>query len=129
HELVELSLQRDAVRNLCVAVSEWGERIIFLRRLQEGGASRSYGLQCARLAGMPEDVVGRAKELLSELELHGAVGKGPQLSLFAPPEPASEETTDVPDGLRQMLEGVQPDEMSPRQAHELLYRLIEKVDR
>jgi len=77
---------------------------------------------------MPEDVVGRAKSLLSELELHGAVGKGPQLSLFAPPDTAPEETVSEPDELRRMLEGVQPDELSPRQAHELLYRLIEKVD-
>ena len=68
HELTQLGELLPAVRNLNVAVRESGEDIVFLRRLEEGGADRSYGIQVARLAGMPPAIVERAKELLAELE-------------------------------------------------------------
>ncbi|MBW1880127.1 MAG: DNA mismatch repair protein MutS, partial [Deltaproteobacteria bacterium] len=68
HELCELADARPAVVNQSIAVSEWGERIVFLRRLKEGGSSRSYGIQCARLAGLPEHVVERARGLLTRFE-------------------------------------------------------------
>ena len=68
HELTQLGELLPAVRNLNVAVRESGEDIVFLRRLEEGGADRSYGIQVARLAGMPAAIVERAKELLAELE-------------------------------------------------------------
>ncbi len=68
HELTQLGDLLPAVRNLNVAVRESGEDIVFLRRLEEGGADRSYGIQVARLAGMPPTIVERAKELLAELE-------------------------------------------------------------
>ena len=68
HELTQLGELLPAVRNLNVAVRESGEDIVFLRRLEEGGADRSYGIQVARLAGMPAAIVERAKELLTELE-------------------------------------------------------------
>ncbi len=68
HELTQLSELLPAVRNMNVAVRESGEDIVFLRRLEEGGADRSYGIQVARLAGMPDGIVQRAKELLAELE-------------------------------------------------------------
>ena len=123
--------------NWSVAVSEWGERIIFLRRLQKGGASRSYGIQCARLAGMPEDVVGRARELLQQLEETGAVQGGSQLSLFRGAEDSSEDMSSqeemgsssgsmVESELHALLDGLDPDSMTPRQAHAFLYRLVEE---
>ncbi len=68
HELIDLSLTRDRVVNLNVSVREWGDQVMFLRKLKEGGASRSYGIQVARLAGLPADVVDRAKEILRNLE-------------------------------------------------------------
>ena len=68
HELTQLGELLPSVRNLNVAVRESGEDIVFLRRLEEGGADRSYGIQVARLAGMPAAIVERAKELLTELE-------------------------------------------------------------
>ncbi len=68
HELTELSLVLDGVKNLNVAVKEWGDEIIFLRRIEEGGADKSYGIQVARLAGLPEKTISRAKEILSNLE-------------------------------------------------------------
>jgi DNA mismatch repair protein MutS len=68
HELTELSIVLDGIRNLNVAVKEWGDEIIFLRRIEEGGADKSYGIQVARLAGLPDATIGRAKEILANLE-------------------------------------------------------------
>ena len=68
HELTELSLIIDGIRNLNVAVKEWGDEIIFLRRIEEGIADKSYGIQVARLAGLPSSTLDRAKEILSNLE-------------------------------------------------------------
>jgi DNA mismatch repair protein MutS len=68
HELTELSLTLDGIRNLNVAVKEWGDEIIFLRRIEEGAADKSYGIQVARLAGLPDETITRAKEILSNLE-------------------------------------------------------------
>ncbi|MCP4917953.1 MAG: DNA mismatch repair protein MutS [Proteobacteria bacterium] len=123
HELVELADSRPGVANVSVAISLWGERILFLRRLKEGGASRSYGIQCARLAGMPRGVVERAKTLLTQLEKHAATNPTPQLALFGarPPEPEAE----AGDGLRELLAEIDPDAMSPREALQALYRLKE----
>lgn len=124
HELLELAQTRPNVANVSVAVSEWGDRILFLRRLREGGTSRSYGIQCARLAGMPQPVVERAKTLLVELEKHQSAHPGPQLSLFggakATPAPAPKS-----DELREAMAALDPDAMSPREALDALYRLKE----
>ncbi|MBI4621096.1 MAG: DNA mismatch repair protein MutS [Desulfobacterales bacterium] len=68
HELTELALTKERVRNYNIAVKEWNDRIIFLRKLVEGGTSRSYGIQVARLAGLPREVIDRAKEILMNLE-------------------------------------------------------------
>ena len=103
HELTQLGDLLPQVRNLNVAVREVGEDIVFLRRLEEGGADRSYGIQVARLAGLPPELLARARELLTELEgTHSGGGHGlgrggahrpasepplDQLSLFAPEHP------------------------------------------
>lgn len=68
HELTDLALTLPRVKNYTVAVKEWGDRIIFLRRVIKGGADKSYGIQVARLAGLPLDLISRAKEVLSNLE-------------------------------------------------------------
>jgi DNA mismatch repair protein MutS len=68
HELTELALCFDGIKNLNVAVKEWGDEIIFLRKIEEGPADKSYGIQVARLAGLPDDTIQRAKEVLSNLE-------------------------------------------------------------
>ncbi|MBI5453890.1 MAG: DNA mismatch repair protein MutS [Deltaproteobacteria bacterium] len=68
HELTDLSLTRERVKNYNMAVKEWNDKIIFLRKVVPGGASRSYGIQVARLAGLPGDVITRAKEILKNLE-------------------------------------------------------------
>jgi len=68
HELQDLARERPAVKNLTVAVREVGEQVVFLRKLVEGGASRSYGIEVAKLAGLPAKVLSRAREILRNLE-------------------------------------------------------------
>ncbi len=68
HELTKLATQRAGVVNFNVAVREWNEQIIFLRKIIPGGADRSYGIQVARLAGLPRDILERAKNILANLE-------------------------------------------------------------
>ncbi len=68
HELTELIATKKKVKNQNIAVKEWNDQIIFLRKLMPGGTSRSYGIQVARIAGIPEQVIERAKEILANLE-------------------------------------------------------------
>ena len=75
HELTALAETLPRVRNYHVAVKEWNDEIIFLHKVRPGGTDRSYGIQVARLAGLPAAVISRAREILAELESH------PRLSL------------------------------------------------
>ncbi|WP_020675926.1 DNA mismatch repair protein MutS [Geopsychrobacter electrodiphilus] len=68
HELTDLCLTRKRIKNYNIAVKEWNDQIIFLRKIVAGGASRSYGIQVGRLAGLPQPVIDRAKEILHNLE-------------------------------------------------------------
>jgi DNA mismatch repair protein MutS len=71
HELTELVTTKKRVKNFNIAVKEWKDQIIFLRKMVEGGTSRSYGIQVARIAGIPGEVIERAKEILENLEGEG----------------------------------------------------------
>jgi DNA mismatch repair protein MutS len=103
HELQELSRERPRVKNVSISVREVGDKVVFLRKLVAGGASRSYGIEVAKLAGLPPEVLARAREVLKNLEAmeldeaghpqlaHGRTGNGrtarpgaaSQLGLFA----------------------------------------------
>lgn len=125
HELCDLAESRPRVANQSVAVSEWGDSVVFLRRLKEGGASRSYGIQCARLAGLPDDVVERARKLLTRFEKYGPRNEREQLSLFGTvglPDDGADEVVQS-DPLRERLHELDPDALSPREALDALYRL------
>jgi DNA mismatch repair protein MutS len=106
-----------------------GEEIVFLRRLEDGGADRSYGIQVARLAGLPTDVIARARELLTELEgTHSGGGEG--LGRFGEHRPASEPPPDqlsffagVEPPIMKRLRAIDPDTMTPREALDLLFEL------
>ncbi len=99
HELTELALTMDRVKNYTVAIKEWNDQIVFLRRVVEGGADKSYGIQVARLAGLPPAVIQRAKEVLANLEKaefnelgepvagHKGSGAGGDKTKEEPPEP------------------------------------------
>ena len=122
HELIAFAEERAAAVNMHIGVREWGERVVFLRTLKNGGASKSYGIQCARLAGMPGVVVERARGLLKQLEADRAKNKGPQLSLFGG-TPVEEIEPVSSDPVRDALADIDPDELTPRAALEALYRL------
>jgi DNA mismatch repair protein MutS len=132
HELTDLARTQPRVRNYSIAVREWNDTIIFLHKLVEGGTNRSYGIQVAALAGVPARVVARAGEILANIETgeldqdgtpciarnrgekKGKSKKHPsQLSLFVPPA----------DPLREYLQKIKADTLSPRQALEVLYEL------
>ena len=76
HELTELALTKPRVRNMKMLVREWNEKIVFLRKVVDGAADRSYGIQVARLAGLPEPVLARAREVLANLEREELEGDG-----------------------------------------------------
>lgn len=78
HELTRLAVERKGVCNLNVAVREWNDQIIFLRKIVPGGADKSYGIQVARLAGLPKEVLDRAKEILAHLENSSRAQAEPQ---------------------------------------------------
>jgi len=97
---------------------EHGDGIVFLHSVEEGPASQSYGLQVAQLAGIPKSVVAAAKRRLAQLEQQ-SVAAGPQADLFAAPEVAEAPPLPVVEALMD----VEPDEMTPKEALETLYRL------
>lgn len=129
HELTALAGMLDGVENLTVAVKEWEGEVIFLHEVRKGAADRSYGVQVAQLAGLPPSVVARARVVLDQLEKSEREG-GKQkaliddLPLFSvappPPPPAPKSSPAVA-----MLKDIHPDELTPRQALEMLYKLKE----
>ncbi len=130
HELTALAHRLDGVENATVAVKEWQEDIVFLHEVRSGAADRSYGVQVARLAGLPMPVIERARVVLDALEQgERDAGRNPKaliddLPLFAAasaPPAANPVPSDSP-ALR-MLEELAPDELSPRQALDQLYAL------
>lgn len=133
HELTELSAMLPRVVNRTLAVKEWQDRIVFLRRVIPGSSDKSYGLHVARLAGIPESVISRASEILGNLEAQeyditgkprlargsSAVGEGPgQLPLFAPAEEV----------VAAVLRDVDLERLSPLAALNLLHALKSRVD-
>jgi DNA mismatch repair protein MutS len=119
HELTEIGRSRARAGNRHVAVRERGDRIVFLRKLEKGGANRSYGVQVARLAGLPAPVVARARALLERLERGQPLGPSDQLDLFEGPAEAPNPNRE----LAERILGLDLDELSPREAHQLLVEL------
>ncbi len=118
-ELTAFPATHHAAINVHVSAAESGRDIVFLHEIQSGPASRSYGIQVARLAGMPAAVVNQARHTLEALE-NQAKQSDTQVDLFAAP-PAAE---NVPRSLvEQALESIKPDALSPREALDALYQL------
>ncbi len=119
HELTELAEQLQGVRNLRVAVKEAGDRIIFLRKVEPGKADRSYGIEVARLAGLPNSVIERAREVLAHLAIdrgsRRAEPSAVQIRLFEP------ETDDI----KQKIRSLKIDDMRPVEA----LRFLEDLQR
>ncbi|MDQ2778905.1 MAG: DNA mismatch repair protein MutS, partial [Pseudomonadota bacterium] len=118
-ELTEFPARHDRAVNLHVGAVESGHDIVFLHQIEPGPASRSYGVQVARLAGMPAPLVRQARAALEALESRAAAGQA-QIDLFAVPPPAA---LAEPSRVEQALAAIEPDRLSPREALEALYRL------
>jgi len=125
HELTALSARLPRLHNATVRVKEWQNEVVFLHEVVPGAADRSYGIQVAKLAGLPPSVIARAREVLSKLEAEDrASPKGfDDLPLFAaaPKPPPAEDSAFQK--LVTVLAGLNPDEMSPRDAMDALYAL------
>jgi DNA mismatch repair protein MutS len=130
HELTALAGRLDRLHNATVRVKEWEGEVVFLHEVVAGSADRSYGIQVAKLAGLPASVIERAKVVLAKLEEEDrSAPKGfEDLPLFALPSKASQEAqSSAGDALAAMLAALNPDDLSPREAMEALYRLKEQA--
>ena len=126
HELTQLAKRLSRIVNLTMRVTDWQGDVVFLHEIVQGAADRSYGIQVAKLAGLPAPVVERAKHLLAELEAgdrRTPVEKlVADLPLFAQAQPQASEPS-VAEKLAAALAALDPDALSPREALEALYRL------
>jgi DNA mismatch repair protein MutS len=123
HEMTALSKLLPRVKNVTMAVREWEGDVVFLHEVVPGAADRSYGIQVARLAGLPEAVLARARQVLGALESRSSGSPAPMLDdlpLFrAAPPPRKPEINP----LDAMLDAIRPDELTPKQALDLVYEL------
>lgn len=131
HELTALSAKLDRLHNATVRVKEWQGEVVFLHEVVAGAADRSYGIQVAKLAGLPATVIERAKVVLAALEAEDRSGpRGfEDLPLFAVPlrPPATDPRQSALETLVAALAAIHPDELSPREALEALYALKQKA--
>jgi DNA mismatch repair protein MutS len=130
HELTALSGRLDRLHNATVRVKEWQGEVVFLHEVVDGAADRSYGIQVAQLAGLPSRVIERAKVVLAMLEAEdrGAPKGFEDLPLFAAaPKPLAKEPDEAATRLIGAIAALNPDEMSPREAMEALYKLKERL--
>jgi len=133
HELTALSAKLPRMFNATVRVKEWQGEVVFLHEVLPGSADRSYGIQVAKLAGLPQPVIARARAVLAKLEAQdrGQTARAlvDDLPLFAVPSRAAAEPA-PPSEAEQLVEAVKalhPDEMSPREALDALYALKAKL--
>jgi DNA mismatch repair protein MutS len=130
HELTQLAHKLPRVKNLTMRVADWNGEVIFLHEVVAGAADRSYGIQVAKLAGLPAEVVERARAILAELEesQRGAPVERliADLPLFAA-APAATPPAPKTDALGEALAALDPDAMSPREALDALYDLKKRA--
>jgi DNA mismatch repair protein MutS len=126
HELTQLTKKLPRLINLTMRVTDWNGQVVFLHEVVKGAADRSYGIQVARLAGLPQDVVDRAQTILAELEagerrapVQRMIDDLPLFAVAPPPPPAPPKE----DALRKALDALSPDELSPRAALDALYAI------
>ena len=119
-ELTRLALEYKEVANVHLDAVEHKDSVVFLHAVEEGPASQSYGLQVAGLAGVPKGVIRQARRYLQLLE-ESSIGRGDQADLFSATKPVEPEP--AVDPLRTEIEKTNPDDLTPREALELLYRL------
>jgi len=121
NELTDLALTMDGVKNYNVVVREWGDEVIFLRKIEKGPADKSYGIQVARLAGLPDEVIERAKVVLDKLEKKESktlVPRAAQMDLFITSDPMTTE-----------LLGLDLEGMTPQKALKKLIEMKKKAEK
>ena len=123
-ELTRLADDHEGIANVHLTAREHGDRIVFLHSVRDGPASQSYGLQVARLAGLPHAVLARARDHLERLEEEADRAESAQMNLFAVERKRAPVRTE-PDPVAEMLDKLDPDTLSPREALDAIYRLIE----
>ncbi|MEA2114496.1 MAG: DNA mismatch repair protein MutS [Thermodesulfobacteriota bacterium] len=134
HELTDLAAIHKRIQNYSIAVREWNDTIIFLHKLVKGATNRSYGIEVAGLAGVPDHVVKRAHEILKNIEKGEFTADGKPTIVASGKSNKKKQPCQLPlfqpqdDPLRKLLRSVNPDDISPRQAHELLYQLFELLN-
>lgn len=119
HELIDVIDKLDNAKNFSVAVSEDGGKVVFLRKVVQGGVNKSYGVEVAKLAGLPKDVINRSEEILTSLEddKQLQVIRNPlQESLFIPTQPKESE-------IEQQIKKIDVNNLTPIEALQLLYKL------
>ena len=134
HELTALSQKLDRLACHTMRIKEWQGKVVFLHEVAPGAADRSYGIHVARLAGLPEAVLARAEEVLALLEqgdkANAAARLANDLPLFqARPQAVPAQAEPPPDPLRARLAEINPDDLTPRDALELVYALRAKLDK
>ncbi len=133
HEMTALAGRLPRLHNVTMRVKEWEGDVVFLHEVAKGAADRSYGVQVARLAGLPEAVVQRARDVLHQLETGEAAGKADRLvddlPLFSAAARREAPKPVRSDALAEALAALHPDEMTPREAMDALYRLKQIGDR
>lgn len=139
HELTELEGKIDNVNNYCIAVKENGDDIIFLRKIVKGGADKSYGIQVAKLAGVPESVTDRAKEIVEELVQTDITSRIKDIAVLGAPKPKTKKYDDVDLAQMSLFDTVKDDDvlkelkeldlgnLTPIEALNTLYQLQNKL--
>jgi DNA mismatch repair protein MutS len=121
HQLMDLAGDGRGIVNLRVAVREWGDEVVFLHRIEQGGTDRSYGLHVARLAGIPKGVLERARAVLARLEDEGEGVRSALVAARARPGPKQKELFAPPkDPVLEELDRLDVDALTPLQALQLL---------
>ncbi|MEJ5084039.1 DNA mismatch repair protein MutS [Brucella pseudogrignonensis] len=136
HEMTALSEKLDRLFNVTMRVKEWDNDVVFLHEVAKGAADRSYGVQVARLAGLPEAVVNRARDVLHQLEAGETSGKAdkliddlPLFSVVLQQEKPKPQAAAKDSELVKAVVAISPDELTPREALELVYKLKELAGR
>ncbi|MBI5892315.1 MAG: DNA mismatch repair protein MutS, partial [Deltaproteobacteria bacterium] len=132
HEFTELSLTKERVKNYNIAVKEWNDKVIFLRKIIPGGANRSYGIQVAKLAGFPEEIILRAKEILKNLEKGELDDVGMPRLAYSKNKIQDKKQMNLlaeKDPLKETLKAMDIDKLTPVEAIVELQRLKEMVEK
>jgi len=129
HELTDLAESLPFAGNACLHAKEWDGDLVFLHDVRSGAADKSYGVQVAKLAGLPKAAVERARAVLQKLEIEQDVAEDRlgSLPLFSAPAPQAVRRT--PSEVETALQGLDVNDLSPRAALDLLYELKEKAEK